>query len=134
MNIDDMPAGREMDALIAEKVMGWHSDGEKYPIYCFVNPTNNPIYDQIYVYKTKKDDDNGTPKACDSFSRNISAAWEVVEKMNTSDLGIELISMTGNTLWICHLYKRERGEVICDTSGTAPLAICRAALKAVEEK
>lgn len=24
MNIDEMPAGREMDALVAEKVMGWH--------------------------------------------------------------------------------------------------------------
>ena len=110
MNIDEMPAGREMDALVAEKVFGVpHED-------CF----------DVYGGKRcVKDDEYGGPQC---YSTDIAAAWEVVEKIREDyeprielwDEGWEVTILTGT----------DRGSA-SGRALTAPLAICRAALKAV---
>jgi hypothetical protein len=129
MSIDQLPAGREMDALVAEKVMGWIGIEGKH---------GHPL-------------EKGPFKDCDCpshsyqrqeiphYSSDIAAAWEVAEK-----LGLAIIPQSSKNgfRWLaCDVklisYKGDRIEVfpVDDTEyscDTAPLAICRAALKAVE--
>jgi hypothetical protein len=38
VNIDDMQAGREMDALVAERVLGWSVDPGLYAETAFLYP------------------------------------------------------------------------------------------------
>jgi hypothetical protein len=113
----NMPAGKEMDALIAEKVMGWHRHGSSWHDdagYCAYNEqeTWEPHFEP---------------------SRKIEDAWEVVEKL-CNETGCDVVK-------VC---KRDpellRGEWSCNFGrgfeafgDTATLAICRAALMAVME-
>lgn len=102
MSIDSMPAGREMDALVAEKVMGWRLDDDG-----FWTLIADPMCQA------------SKPKA---YSSDIALAWEVVEKMGRP----------------CNLTFHHDGRWAMQFGGsgsglgdTAPLAISRAALKAV---
>lgn len=109
-----MEAGREMDALVAEKVMGW----EKVH--------NNPVVwgDSWYGI------DGDALMRLPHYSTDIAAAWQVVEKVIAGDeyeIGFEngqhyakLGSAKGGYAWA--------GQA---TGTTAPHAICLAALKAV---
>jgi Phage ABA sandwich domain len=108
-DIDRMQAGPELVRLIAEKVMGWHGAVEET-----FWPSIEWVWRDARGYKVHGPTD---------FSTNIAAAWRVVEKMRLS-----LIPTLG-------------GDFQCDTRadtkipyveahGPAPLAICRAALKA----
>ena len=88
-----MEAGREMDAMIAERVMGWIKRRQ----------TDIPHY-----------------------STDIAAAFAVVEEMDCGfiqwDVGIFEVELTKECI---------TGFATADT---LPLAICRAALKAIEEE
>lgn len=122
MKIDEMPAGREMDALIALKVMGWKLSPKKT--------------DGIREFGSVWLDENGTVTRFQEDKRppydwdmeyfcpstNISSAWEVVEKLKLS------LTPT-NKGWSVsqhHLWEGPFGE-----GETAPLAICRAAMNTV---
>jgi len=135
----NMPAGREMDALVAEKVMGWinvekttwsnfRADGTRFgggeelrgtpPNHYDINPVMYPVK---------------------NYSTDIAAAWQVVEKMQAAH---EWYFHFGNKLYIFNIVD-DNGEpeedhritlVAHNTSHTAPLAICRAALLAVMEE
>lgn len=110
MKIDERESGRELDALVAVKVMGM----------VFLDPENPPIH---------------IPGVIPRYSTDIAAAWEVVEKIKaTSSRGYVLDFIRGE--WTVgsrscgdagepELYDSEAG-----TAEEAPLAICRAALKA----
>lgn len=101
---DQMPAGPELDAIIAEKVMGW----KRVPgteSGAWMDPCTN----------------DGRMGSW-SPSTDIAAAWEVVEKLKLS-------LIPTNKGWIVsqhHLFEGPFGE-----DETAPLAICRAALAAI---
>ncbi len=114
MNRDEiltMPAGREMDALIFERVMelAFGSTGKN---------TTAPHY-----------------------STDIAAAWEVVEKFahnHRNNLAVEmgfshfgLVAYPGGE-WFCSLGLND-GVTHSAKAETAPLAICRASLIAVLE-
>ncbi len=109
-----MPAGGEMDCLIAEKVMGWwleaHMCNPPIPV-AYMNPKDRAWYRKA---------EDWAP------STNIAHAWEVVERMIV--LG-KMFSMGS------HGHDNEDWSAIFGSIGgyadTAPLAICRAALKAV---
>lgn len=113
MNYNGMPAGREMDALVAEKVMGLEVSRDHYggPRH-LVRTGAKWRYDVIEAYSTK-----------------ISSAWEVVEKMIHLD---PMIDWWGSH-WDCVLRRQEGScEEYTASAPTAPLAICRAALNAAE--
>lgn len=65
--------GRELDALVAEKVMGWDDSGDGE----WRNEFDRPI-ESIRLWRPSTD---------------ISAAWEVVEKMNELDFSITTHSL-----------------------------------------
>lgn len=105
----DLPAGPELDRLIAEKVMGWEHDGLGYSIDCgkdYRHPFNPSI--------------------------NIAHAWEVVEKLDIVDHEFTLLNSEG--IWECgwrHYRLGFDSDWERSDSATAPLAICRAALRAI---
>lgn len=102
--IDAMEAGPQLDALIAEKVMNWHLDSH-LGFFHWLDSDNQP---QALIADFEP-------------STDIAAAWPVVEKLNIIvwPLG------TGS-------HKALKGKVKAYAQG-APLAICRAALKAVQQ-
>jgi len=109
-----LKAGRELDALVAEKVMGFWD---------------------VQMYEGKlvhgENNTNGWPMQTPCYSTEIAAAWEVVEKV-------------GRATEIRWHPKAEQRVVVMigvyDTPGgvaeaeTLPLAICLAALEAVRAR
>lgn len=109
-----MEPGRELDALIAEKIMGWKSiitKDEVGDVYRGI-PPGGKLFDEDYI---------------PHYSTDIAMAWRVVWKwlrayyygtfeLNCANFGNE-------TNWECQFgnYPRAKGE-------TAPEAICKAAL------
>lgn len=129
-----MPAGRETDALIAEKVMGlkpepssehegWYGDLIPIGDHEFIDPQGWVYFDKKYGLQPVPD-----------YSTNIAAAWKAVEKLNLSyRIGID--KAHDNVFW-CWFdlddpedYAMEKNYYA--TGNTVPLAVCRAALLAV---
>lgn len=146
MKVDEMPAGREMDALIAEKVMGHR------PEYgCFVDDGHSDdcvtdICDCVIAESLHKDGEK-FPDKCQywrvvdpfPYSTDIAAAWEVVEKIKDTNMdsykyGANSFELSRNRpmqpsrLYACRFNSNNNGYSYAET---ASLAICRAALKAV---
>ena len=128
-----MEPGRELDALVAERVMGKPK------------PTVIPRSDEkfletwddwggAWLARFKGDNEIGQYYAL-PFSTNISKAWEVVEKMQELGCMIELDRYypgENSGLWTCLFCA---GSELCGRAEvpTAPEAICKAALLAVME-
>jgi len=143
MTIDDLQGGGELDALIAEKVMGWKK------VYCqtiFETIRGLPPWTRWWGQKQNAE---GRWRKTDlpKYSGDISAAWEVVEKLldfriyhGASEGGYAggpewtaycRIGSLGNPFWPSGQPTNETYRGISGNAPTAPLAICRAALKAV---
>lgn len=113
MNIDDMPAGPEMDRLVAERVMGW----EPKP----------PRWNGWWYYEDHRPDEDSK---CFQPSTNIAHAWEVVDRMKIRGDDVCLDFYRSHDQWQVST-NAPKGRGSCASADTAPLAICRAALKAV---
>lgn len=122
MTEERMTPGRELDALVVEKVFGCdvRTSGEVSFCGCAGSPHGKPV-----VYGAL------APLRC--YSTDIAAAWEVVERFR--DVGISVMQPgerpRGNPdrKWVIYIgYDDEQVE---ETADTAPHAICLAALKAV---
>jgi len=127
MDIRNMPAGREMDALVAEHVMGFRR--EKTPPDC-----NGEYGGEDILVPPNIDHDTWhyPPKGRISltffvpqYSTDIATAWAVLEKFRYYEIKsyphMNVIAEVLNEKEWC----KATGE-------TAPLAICRAALLAVK--
>lgn len=106
--------GRELDALVAEKVMEWQD--------CMLD--NKPI-DGL-----GKTPEGRTAVIIPNYSTNIAAAWEVVEKMRNLGWFFDLNFQASYTAMFRtdYLITTRRFE---EKEETAPHAICLGALKAV---
>jgi len=104
---------RELDSLIAERVMGWKvfagDPGYGRP------PGNHPLSLVLDVLP--------------NYSTSIVEAWQVVEKMR-GDYELDLSDHV--TYWTARFTKARSTSPHVIEAETAPLAICRAALKALE--
>lgn len=111
-----LPAGRELDALIAEKVMGGVS---RHPEWYWLRSGTAPEVPDLPTPK-------GRPAIfCGpGFSTDIAAAWNVVERLKAR-YRFELVHRGGDRPWVA-VFGTWRA-----TADTAPLAICRAALATV---
>ncbi len=115
----DLQPGPELDALVAEKVMGWKSrksvglathEGDNL----WIRPDNCAAGLRVY-------------------STDISAAWEVVEKIKSiikRNFFFELLYTPERPHWYA-VFSSTKPERRYSADGrTAPHAICLAALKA----
>jgi hypothetical protein len=114
-----MEAGRELDALVAEKVMGWvWQPDEKGGHYRDGNG------ETFATGRTL-----GQPE-CPKYSTSIAAAWDVVELLASKGLDVTVFVHPDGRAATCEIgFKGDLG--IEPTADTAPHAICLAALKAV---
>src|SRR4030067_2327836 len=149
MNYDDLPAGREMDALIAEKVMGltpqkdfgewpeheWklNKDGAVDDFGMECENHNGPACSRCYYsyckYCPSPNDHGKFEVSPRMYSTSISSAWEVVEKYSSyaankvaEELGLSGFSLLAypSNHWNCMIMGKS------SSAPTAPLAICRA--------
>lgn len=110
--IETMPAGRELDALVAERVMGLEKHGG-------LNAAGTST-SEVWMKDGKQISFAEPP----TYSTDIAEAWEVVEKIH--DLQprfiLEAQPFVRPRVWWCSVYGHDLVE-----APTAPLAICRAA-------
>ena len=116
----DLQPGPEMDALICERVMEWKKDE------CQIERGDCPPYVHY----------PGDPAEHFSPSVDISAAWEVVEKMGSDVFQVERdVTSPPNMRWEAGFEEvredPQSREMVYAHADTAPHAICLAALKAV---
>lgn len=111
-----MDEGRELDALIAEKIMGWtevtnkrHADGSWSGVR---HDWQSPVVDDVPHYSTK-----------------IKSAWKVVEKMRSN---YELDLSDHILFWTARFTKMKDTIPLVTEAPTAAHAICLAALKVIE--
>jgi SAM-dependent MidA family methyltransferase len=106
----EMKAGKELDALVIEKVMRWKNDGE-----WLTDITTFPGLRLVEDFKPSTD---------------MTAAWEVLEEMQSE--GIYLDIRTYADFYMVEV-RKESGHLLdaCAQGLTAPYAICIAALKVV---
>ncbi len=128
-----LQAGAELDRLIAEKVMGWKLAASAKAMAGF----EDGYGDYILGFQNGPERLGMTsyPEAfTESFqpSINISHAWEVVERLRAigcPDIYIATWHEGGFAAFVERADAHDTGDIIATT---APLAICRAALLAVE--
>lgn len=136
--------GRELDALIAEKVMGYTKKlvpayslpnidipEARFPrqdSWLYINAGGYPDYFEGHVNDMFSDASRGIRQTLTSvppYSTDISAAWEVVEKLSEQGIFLRLSSISGAGKWRCYMLG------MTPYVDTAPHAICLAALRAV---
>lgn len=118
-----MPAGRELDAMVAERVFGWTD----------IRPdTHETIGTTILVGQRP---DYQCPAEVPHFSTDIYHAWKVTDWLWERWGAFELAATV--RLWLCgpclNALAKRPDRVACGIGDTAPLAICRAALLAIME-
>jgi len=120
-----MRAGVELDALVAEKVMGWR---KRYP--------NDP---QLVWYWADATGLFERAKQTWRPSTSIAAAWDVVERMRQLGWTVSLLNRNRKEdqteFWYCdfrpHTAIVPQDSLWVDHIPTAPYAICLAALRVV---
>jgi len=131
---EGMMTNREIDVLVAEKVMGWHKDYSWWA---------NAEGDWMEKIEAEEYEPGFNP------SEDIASAWQVVEKLFRVHKMTFSITLKDGDGWEAELAGWVNGISDIDTWGhhdegsevsfrgessrqeTAPLAICLAALKAV---
>ena len=121
IDIDSLEAGMILDRLVAIEVMKWKPWKEQW--------LRGPSGKTYYI--AKQEEHNAVYFRP---STDISAAWEVVEKFINPLIIRQLPRDNGG--WRCN-FRESTGSDRIDSqfdayASTAPLAICRAALKAVK--
>jgi len=116
----ELVAGRELDAMVAEMVMGLDVVWSRRSVLGW---RGSDIYDQDEPCF------NGDPSgtfAVPCYSKDILAVLEVVERLRSSQSNFDLTWHGGG--WHCNF------NTYMYYADTAPLAICLAALEAVDAK
>ena len=111
-----MEAGRELDEIVAEKVMGWKWD-RRYPTSDpqFIPPEGDPRLAWAAEW-----DERGIPEYLPEYSTDLGMAWEIVDRVRGS------FSSQQWEIWTHELCSN--AQIL---RGDTPIIICLAALKAV---
>lgn len=113
MQTDELLAGRELDMLIAEKVMGQT-----------VREEHHKDFPQTVVCRWISE-----TEMLPGYSTDISAAWEIIEHLRPWRFNLERMNRTAGSEWRADFDNRP--SIFSGYGDTAPLAICRAALAAL---
>ncbi len=122
---DALPNGRDLDALVAEKVMGWIGIEKKPIANAFGQTVLEDYVGQPSIGATQ-------PVLVPRYSTMIQEAWKVADKLRGEVQFVAVISgkgPQGAQPWICKINRE--GSFLEERADTAPLAICLAALKGV---
>ena len=133
---DTIEAGRELDTLVAERVMGWSHIERKPRQYKGFNgfanyfgphglPPEKPFNEGFGLFDVP------------TYSTNIADAWRVLDRMIERGYEGTLHRRAGDdglTLFLLDAEGEPTGEYAYYCAEKMPLAICRAALNAVAAK
>lgn len=137
-----MPAGKEIDALIADHVMYWNHNHE-------INECEDGWYNYCMICGYEPRFEEVEPGKCYGYPRystNISAAWEVVEALRERQIPIQIRGdeWYDGGGWIVEIMdvlgKKVKHKSYIEVSGpnrgrpNVCLAICHAALLSVLER
>src|SRR5713226_5622656 len=147
-----MTSTRELDALVAEKVLGMHVErlrpawyhGGQTEVLCFYRPLSPLMVYSLdadacnaMMFRNGVDESDGFAPPLPFYSDNIAAAWTVVEELNSEWAFILSRRIFGDgPKWSISIYETDedgyqtRDLAIIRTERSAPLAICHAALAA----
>jgi len=139
---DEFEAGHEIDVLVAEIVMGWILGTER-----ITRPDGGSFNAPLL---TDWHDPNYRAYSLPPYSTDIEAAWLVVERVQQSHGMLSVSWSEGNhyyceegtdddptpvhrctPVWWCVIYPKQGLAFEGPWSHSAPLAICRAALAAI---
>jgi len=125
MNVDEL-TGPELDAQIAEKLMGLHVEWRKgQPLWVGKDLPGSPyvLEDGLFGHSIRP------------YSTDIAAAWEVFEKMQRLGWGPEIWGRSAATMGVrVRIYVSKIFLFLEEESQSLPLALCRSALKAVSQE
>lgn len=131
-----MKAGREMDALVAEKVMGQTNFTHPGFFWQEKNYADGDGWEGFYcpVCDASQDTEDG---CCIRYSTDIAAAMDVFEWLRHQYFRMAIYQWdhTDDVLVVCEP-RHGHGEIVNDVHGnasTVPLALCRAAMLTVIE-
>jgi len=153
VHIDEHPASQCLNEWVATDVMGYKAllgmeeNAKNFP---YIRKIRNPHVKCVWI------NDDGVRMACEEcgdmpeYSTSIAAAWQVREVLHRKGISIGLIDcrLETNTdcKWAYEIYTYDNPDAVMDgvQFGTyhyeldggakaAPLAICRAAIKATKE-
>jgi hypothetical protein len=125
MMANELPAGRELDALVAEKVMGWVEVRKQSIANALGQHVMDDYVGQPSIGVTQ-------PVLVPRYSSMIQEAWKVADHLRTRSQFVAVLSGMGPQgvqPWICKINRD--GGFLEERADTAPVAICLAALKAV---
>ena len=122
-DIDKLEAGPELDARVAERVMGW------FKVRWREKPRRSEWVWRWCRTKATYYAAHGSW----SPSTDWAAAGEVLEKLNLLTFSLHRENCGGVRYDVVCYDKPDQSDQVHATATAAPLAICRAALKAVEE-
>lgn len=125
MMANELPAGRELDALVAEKVMGWVEVRKQSIANAMGQHVMDDYVGQPSIGVTQ-------PVLVPRYSLMIQEAWKVADHLRNRSQFVAVLSGMGPQgvqPWICKINRD--GGFLEERADTAPVAICLAALKAV---
>lgn len=134
MKSSDLSPGRELDALVADIVMGFTEIAKNTltAIDLLDKVKKSPgILTQDTIELFLHNPIHGTKPVASNYSTDINAAWEVLTCGKWSWL-LEEVDDEGFVQ--CYLENEDDGIWVRATCLTAPHAICLAALRAYEER
>ncbi len=136
-----LEAGRELDALIAEKVMGndplisWAIYNKDKTAYYDVLERRQDASDQLAKSRSLRDHGATVDmlKTYKPYSTDIADAWQVVEYLEKRDILIDIVRISDrdSLYWLVRLRLIGYNTAYVARAETAPLAICKAALMVV---
>lgn len=118
--IFDMPAGREMDALVAREIFGWFQEKD------------TAFYTSLFHAKSRPAKEWWNPKSGfggiepEPYSVYFPSALHVIKQLERDHRRRLSWSFEGPDIFTCKF-----GKNLPASANTAPLAICRAALLVV---
>lgn len=130
-------AGRELDVLVAEKVMGyrWHAWEHSGSFTYLIEPGDEDL-GETSIARRRGGVLEASQYSGAHYSTDIAAAWLVVERMRAQEFKLDLGHALGDTLTNPNHYAAFIGKGLHRIQGngpTAPLAICLAALAVCEK-
>lgn len=130
-----MEAGRELDALIAEKIIGWkwiNHPGFDEP-FMFSPEQVKGFIPEFVAAHTVENCDRNAPDRLPHYSTSIADAWLVVEKLRERE-SIARSNGASDQAWVSFVWNlpMSRHGIHYMLFSLTPLAICLAALKTME--
>lgn len=136
MDVDKIEAGPEFDVLMATEVMGWHFSDETHWTGC---PLDRYSYKLWLKGRGERTGYDTTREDGFHPSTDISAAWEVLRKLREKYLIVNIrlkgdhctVDLLESSGWEKTITGHATGANNNEAKACA-IAICRAALKAVQ--